>query len=624
MAADEMTGVSKLLDSVLRPARQAFERTERWSALIATLTSLLAGGVILLTGFFILDGFRDEYFTVQFATTDKRLAERITDFAADPTTALAFDTAQQAQLRGMAFAAIWGLIGAALFHVFWSRCWHVGPAVKPIVLKFIAAIPLAGACIAISEKILTLIALTGGGSTIGLRNGFGPVIVSLAWAKWVLAGSTVLLVIAMIVAAATGALQRGLREDAPFVSTVAPPRSRGTGVSCSGGGIRAASFSLGALSALERWPAAPGATTPVQQLPESLLGSANYLSSVSGGGYAASAWRIAAGTDRGRFVDMPPIIGDPFELSTKPTVDGSTNLLEHVRQHRSFLATGRGGLPLAAIRYALQTAFHMALLLGFIYMLTWPFGLLIRSWATGAVEIVEFTNSKNAVDRKLEFAFGAQQWIPPLAWSLAAAVPWLIRLGTKRGSVRSVLDGLTAGFAVLAVGTAFVLIGLPWMTAEINIFPDDASDQLQVTGIYATALTAVWQLAKRYVQRQAKYLGGVLLAIGLGLFALRAVEEAALEVGWLGRLSTYIIVSSVVIAAFVSANPDKWSLSDFYRKRLAGTFVTKLDEHFYPSVLDEDEAPPLSAYIGAPGPQPIVCCAASRQEETEPGSPRSR
>jgi hypothetical protein len=621
MAANQLTGIAKILDMGLKPARTAFERTQQWSALIATIASLLAGVTIMVTGFVLLHGLGDEYFTVQFATTEDRLAERIAQYAADPGTTLAFDTAQQAQWRGMAFAAIWGLIAAALFHVFWRRCWHVGPAIKPIVLKFIAAIPLAGAMIAITEKVITLLALTGSGQTIALRSSFGPVIVTLAWAQWVLAGFTVLLVIAMIVAAATGALQRRLRPDDPFVSTVAVPRSGGTGVCCSGGGIRAASFSLGALSALEQWPAAAGDTTVrPSRLADSMLGSANYLSGVSGGGYAASAWRIAAGTDNKRFADMPPLIGDPFDLSTKPGEPGEpTNLLEHVRRHRNFLATGRGGLPLAAIRYVLQTAFHMALLLGFIYVFTWPFGLLIRSWAVGAVDIVDVTTSNGQTDHKLEFVFGTQQWIPPLGWSIAAAIPWALRLGTKRGSVRSTLDGLTAGFAVLATGSAFVLIALPWMTANINIFPDDASGQLQVTGIYVTALTSVWQVGKRYLLRQAKYLGGVVLVVGLGLFVLRVVEEASLQGGWLGRLSTYIIVSGAVAAAFVLANPDKWSLNDFYRKRLAGTFATKLDENFHPTVLNEDQAPPLSAYIGAPGPEPIVCCAASRQEETETG-----
>lgn len=620
MAAGQLTGISKLLDRFLRPARIAFERTERWSAAVATAASLIAGATIMLAGYLLLDGLRDEYFTAQFGTSADRLSDRIREFAANPETALSFDIAQQAQWRGVIFAAIWGLIGASLFHVFWRRCWHVGPAIDPIVLRFIAVVPLAGALFAGVEKTLTLIALTDGGDAFELRSGFGPVIVTLAWAKWVLAGTTILLVVAMIVAAATGAFQRGLRPDAPYISTVAPPRHRGTGVSCSGGGIRAASFSLGALSALERWPVEPGTNEPVPRVADSLLGSANYLSSVSGGGYAASAWRIAAGTSSETFAKMPPLIGDPYQLSTKPKSSGeAANLLEHVRHHRSFLANGRGGLPLAAIRYALQTAFHMALLLGFVYMLSWPFGLLIRSWAVGGVEIVDFVNNSGAQDRTLEFQFEPHQWVPPLGWSAMAVLPWLCRLGTKRGSVRAALDGAIAGFAILATASAFVLIALPWMTANINIFPDDASEQLRVTGIYATALTAIWQIAKRYLQRQAKYLGGVLLAIGVALFALRAVEEAALNSGWLGRLSTYIIVSSAVAAAFLLANPDKWSLSDFYRKRLAGTFVTKLDEQFHPSVLDEDEAPRLSDYIGAPGPAPIVCCAASRTEETETG-----
>ena len=612
MVEGQLTGISKLLDRVLGPARLAFERTHRWSALIASTASLLAGATVMLVGYLLLGGKRDEYMAAQFATTDQRLSDRIAEFAADPTQALSFDIAQQAQWRGMLFAAIWGLIGASLFHVFWRRCWHVGPAIKDVVLKSIATLPLAGAAFAIVEKTLTLIALTETADAFELRRGFAPVIVTLAWAKWVLAGTTVLSVVAMIVAAATGAFQRGLRPDDQFRSTVRMPMSRGTGVSCSGGGIRAASFSLGAMSALERWPADPRSTTPVTRVADSLLGSANYLSSVSGGGYAASAWRIAAGTCAERFAVMPPLIGDPNELSTNPgDADKATNLLEHVRHHRSFLANGRGGLPLAAIRYMLQTAFHIALLLGFVYMLSWPFGLLIRSWPVGATA----TNDRGTLD----FLFGAQQWVPPLAWSVVAAVPWLLRLGTKRGRVRQLLDGLFGVFAAFAVMSAFIQIAVPWMTANINIFPDDATNQLQVTGIYATAVTAIWQVAKRHLARQAKYLGGVLLAVGVTLFALRAVEEAALSAGWMGRLSTYVIVSGAVIAAFVLANPDKWSLSDFYRKRLAGTFVTKLDENFHPSVLDEDQAPRLSDYIGAPGPEPVVCCAASRKEETETG-----
>ncbi len=614
--AHQLTGVSKLLDRLLRPARERFESTGRSSAPIATAASLSAGAIIMVTGYLLVNNFRDAYVSIQFATTNERLLKHLLGDG-DTADALSFSLqhAQQSQWRGMIFSAIWGLIGASLFHVFWRRCWHVGPAINPVVLKLIAALPLAGATFAIVEKIVSLIGLTSSGQMVELRDGFGPVIVSLAWAKWVLAGTTILAVLAMIVSSLTGAMQRSLRPEATFPPAEDPPRERGTGVCCSGGGIRAAGFTLGALSALERWPAAAETSGPVTRVQDSVLGSANYLASVSGGGYAASAWRIAAGTDKQRFAEMPPLIGDPTRLAIKPGSRGApTNLVEHVRKYRSFLATGRGGLPLATIRYVLQTMFHMTLLLGFVYLLMWPFGMLLRSWAVGGLEITKIPKANDT----MKFTLGDHQWVPPLAWLGAAIVPWLLRLGMEPGLGRRRLDAVISFFAVLAVASAFVLIALPWLVVNINL-PDAGGQQIALTGIYATAVTALWQVAKRYLERQAKYLGGVFLAAGLALFGLRAIEDAALDEGWLGKPITYIVVVTGVLLAFVLANPDKWSLNDFYRKRLAGTFVTTLDDNFYPSVLGEDEAPRLADYAGAPGPEPVVCCAASREVETETG-----
>ena len=58
----------------------------------------------------------------------------------------------------------------------------------------------------------------------------------------------------------------------------APPTGRRIGISLSGGGIRSAAFNLGALQALQE---------------EGVLGSADYLAAVSGGGYIAGALTIS-------------------------------------------------------------------------------------------------------------------------------------------------------------------------------------------------------------------------------------------------------------------------------------------------------------------------------------------
>lgn len=604
--------IGKVVDLFLGRAKRAFEGSGRSAAWIAAAGSIAAGSLVSALGYLLLHNLRHAYFAVQFAVTNERLRAHLEGEGGNGPVNATLEQARQAQGRGIIFMLLWGLIGASLFYVFWRRCWHVGPAVKPAVQKLIPMVPLAGAGFGILEKLVTLVALSGAQEEIELRESFGVVITTLAWAKWVLAGVTILAVAGMVVSALTGAAQRGLRPEEPFAATVMAPKVGGLGVSCSGGGIRAASFSLGALSALEHWPA-QGPKRPVAKLHESMLGSANYLSSVSGGGYAASAWRIAAGTDRSLFSRMPPLIGDPNDLGIKPVAE-PRNLLEHVRKHRSFLANGRGGLPLAVIRYVLQTMLHMGLMLGFVFLLMWPLGRLISGWPVAGVE-------PTGVVGNLDFKFGEHQWVPPLVWLGAAIIPWLARLATKPGPTRNIIDAAIAFFAFLCVGSSFVLIALPWLTANINLFPNgDTSGQFALTGIYATVVTAAWQVAKRYLSRQAKYLGGLLLAAGVGLFGLLAVEESALRSGWLGHGATYLVVVSIVIAAFIFANPDKWSLSDFYRQRLAGTFVTHTDpKTFKPTPLDEDHAPGLFDYINAPGPQPIVCCAAARRSETETG-----
>ena len=106
------------------------------------------------------------------------------------------------------------------------------------------------------------------------------------------------------------------RDVEPVVEP--PPPVAGLGISCSGGGIRAASVALGVLSSLEghRVDGAPIADGAFDGR-SSILDGAKYVASVSGGGYTAGAWRIAHGVGA-----VPPdfesnwprgIIGDPWK-----------------------------------------------------------------------------------------------------------------------------------------------------------------------------------------------------------------------------------------------------------------------------------------------------------------------
>lgn len=107
-----------------------------------------------------------------------------------------------------------------------------------------------------------------------------------AWVKWLAlaAGATALLVTAVAAVVRRHDLKsltpdervppwKGGRNRHPAVFDVDPQEKR-TGVSLSGGGIRSAAFSLGALQAIA----------------DSRLAPIKYVTSVSGGGYMAAAW----------------------------------------------------------------------------------------------------------------------------------------------------------------------------------------------------------------------------------------------------------------------------------------------------------------------------------------------
>jgi len=132
-----------------------------------------------------------------------------------------------------------------------------------------------------------------------------------------------------------------------------PPDRERIGICCSGGGIRSASFSLGALQIFRE---------------RGLLQEADYISAVSGGAYMAIAHAALVGLTIQDQADSPNPTGeDPF-AQLPPWAPGSPEE-KNLRDHSTYLAPGAGGklwmlfnvvygmgrqlLPLAAALYAL-------------------------------------------------------------------------------------------------------------------------------------------------------------------------------------------------------------------------------------------------------------------------------
>ena len=623
------------------PARAAF------AAAFAASLVVVASGIVLL---FVLSN-SHVHTTLQFAGSNARLEERLSS----SDWSFTLSQVRWAQLWGAIFAVIWGTVGYLLFVIFWRHCWKAGAAASLSAERKMRYLPIIGASTAIVEHVVAAIAVRGDGSDIGFVWKSGFLLVTLSSVKWVLATATVLAVTGMLVAAATGSFQRVLdtgeevrkelsddsrlkrtlklmsalsgtafglflgrpaaveatRQEPPEEANVEhvpiPDRGEAVGICCSGGGIRSASFALGALSALERYP-------NEGPLSQSVIGNADYLASVSGGGYAASAWRTAAGTNT--TLPSEPMLGDPNNLVTEPNKypdsnNPAPNVIEHIRERRWYLANGMGGIPAAVLVFVAQTVWHLILLIAAVFMIFWPFGLLLKTWQIDALA---------AQDGEIVFQLDSHQWAPIAVLASFTALLCLGRLFLPRRKVRGAWDAAIAGAAVLTAVVSVPLVVLPFMVElTANATPESVTASLTFTGIWAVVMTAVWQASKRYLKRSGKFLGGVLLVAGLLFFGLFVVEQGALGQGVLSYWISPIVVYAGLLVAFVFFDPDSWSLHGFYRRSLTGTFAVEYDvDNHRACELEPSKIPFMSEYAHTK-PSPIVCCSAARKDTAHTG-----
>ncbi|HEV7525255.1 MAG TPA: hypothetical protein VGP92_09820 [Acidimicrobiia bacterium] len=135
-----------------------------------------------------------------------------------------------------------------------------------------------------------------------------------------------------------------------------PGQSR-VGICCSGGGIRSASFNLGALQALRHTGA---------------LQDAEYLAGVSGGGYTTIAHAIAAKySDPGTVTAEDPLYG---HLSVEE---------EHLRNHTDYLAPGARGRVWMALHIIGGFVVNSAVLLAMLFVVARPLGWIVRGLQPG-------------------------------------------------------------------------------------------------------------------------------------------------------------------------------------------------------------------------------------------------
>jgi hypothetical protein len=429
----------------------------------------------------------------------------------------------------------------------------------------------------------------------------------------------------------------------------------GIGICLSGGGIRAASYALGALQAMgeEGMLFGKGAENPCR---------AKYLSAVSGGSYMATALTLVT---KGPVQDADKL-GDrsinPFEEGGNgqpeiwPFAPGSPEE-KYIRNHTLYLTDSKGGIPgtiwRAVLGFLLNTFLMawligtVAILLGWIYGWGWP-GLRADCpnhcanggawaipgymwWAAGVVGGVAVATG---------FVWIAFRWktdgrrtaagavsgtclvVFILIMILGIAIPQIIHLARPPLSAAS-----SAGAAKNATvaGSTLGLLALvgTWIAAGRKIISS-------ASGVEEAAIKAGEKAASQnlgWVFKIAAFLGGPVLVFSVvtivAFYGAGYPPGESAGSGW-AALIVWAVATVLLFLVWRRSDVTTWSLYPLYRRRLSTAFVlgrVRRDDVTEPSPTavgdqDADERPYAAQYHVKDCqpddlPELLVCAAAN-------------
>ena len=394
------------------------------------------------------------------------------------------------------------------------------------------------------------------------------------------------------------------------------------GICCSGGGLRSAAFSFGAMDVLWR---------------EGILQEADYLAGVSGGSYAVTAATIVRAQSEGVTwcKDQP----GPYGLGSPE--------LDYMRNRTDYLAPGRMGRWNMFLRMLLGTLLNLAVILGLLFVVGRLAGRVYR-WALP--ELGSCTGQ--ACPDTLKFH----------GWS---AVVILTLLGI--GLVAGLLDLLfrpaadwwwrrlvrwTGTFVFLAIIAAVVLRVIPqiiwWARTSRFGYDSDASQLARGAGSVAVAAGSLaaslghllfrsgqggrGSLPRRFATLPRKVrvvvqklLIGLVVPAALAVFFLVAIDSGTRH--WsTAATSWWVAVLVVELAIFAFGNPIAWSAQVFYKRRLRTVFALKRqmkDGAVTVGPVAATDESTLSELRPDNWPQLLICAAANVSDLgfTPPGLP---
>jgi hypothetical protein len=365
---------------------------------------------------------------------------------------------------------------------------------------------------------------------------------------------------------------------------VEPPEEDKLGICCSGGGIRSAAFSLGALQTLQQ---------------RGQLRKAAYLAAVSGGSYIAAALSTVAKTG--------PDDSDAALLDDHPAFEPGSPEEQYLRNRCSYLA------PTLTDKIYLGWRVLLALLFNLAFIAT-PFvgAGLVLAGLLYAPTFQDLGGQCSASACAVEPP--AWTWVAPLGVLALSAVCGFLGLVVRWGRDRRerALEIWSARLLIGAAVLAVVLIGLPALVDWLDGLGEGGAsvqpsifDSLSSIGAAFAALVAgvIAQLAHllsskeameslgRAQKAAAKLGSGVRLALAyaagavfgplllLALVAI-AIAVAMAQAGRDGGVAWGVVLVGLgVLAAFAVlyrfADMTTWSLHPYYKRRLSSAFALK-------------------------------------------------
>jgi len=383
------------------------------------------------------------------------------------------------------------------------------------------------------------------------------------------------------------------------------------GICCSGGGIRSASFNLGALQALRH---------------EHELGKAKYLAAVSGGSYIAGSLCMVAktwpvGAERPAKDDEGHDDSDPSIVTKQtPPFHPQSPEEQYLRNRSTYLAPKRLDKLFLAWRVLLGLLLNLTLV-----------GLPL--FAIGTLLAIVLYRSGYDLSGDAPYSADPPQWV---WWWLGGPFGLAVALGLsslltrpKRDWVRSSLETWSLRMLLISAVAALVLVVIPELVALLSTaLKPEAGGKAPEAGVTVPAvgagsigsllLAALLELRSREahpaalaqdvgkarsllsraspkVRRAFVYVatliaGPVLLFGIVVLAAYFAATPAAMRTElWLWGLVVPVAAFAVL---YLFSDLNTWSLHPFYRRRLCGAFALK---RVNVESADESGVPPQKA-----------------------------